>query len=118
MTIDWTKPIQTRDGRRAEFVGRCGPLRDGETVIIVVDNLPEKFYENGQYYCGARISDMDITNVPTRKETREVVAWCVIGSAGLLYVLSPYEDVARRSCGGVFQDVVRLTGTYEVEVAE
>lgn len=119
MSVDWTKPIQTDIGYKAEYLCEYH-FRNGKTRIVIIDtgehSFPESFYENG----GG--SSMNIINVPPRKETREVVAWAVTNKAGGVWSVLLTEAAARHSashcCAPEESHVIRLTGTYEAEVAE
>lgn len=63
MTIDWTKPIQTRDGRKAEFVRRVGV----EYWVVIDDESGKEcmvhYPEAGTYFNRNR-KECDIVNVP------------------------------------------------------
>lgn len=119
---DWSKPIQTVDGRKARLLDELETpaVRDERRVVVVEDlNGYERayvYFENGQFVHG-RNSQNDIINVPPRKVTREVVAWAAVdGGDNELILVTFNKDVADRNAGAFL--VVRLTGTYEVEVAE
>ena len=110
MSVDWTKPIQTDIGYKAEYLCEYH-FRNGKTRIVIIDtgehSFPESFYENG----GG--SSMNIINVPPRKVTREVEAWAVVDKNGTTVTLSCADPTAL-----TLARVVYLTGTYEAEVAE
>ena len=109
MSVDWTKPIQTDIGYKAEYLLEYH-FRNGKTRIVIIDtgehSFPESFYENG----GG--SSMNIINVQSRKVTREVEAWAVVDGGGATIA------VFRKNPALVGPRVIRLTGTVEVEVAE
>jgi hypothetical protein len=118
MSVDWTKPIQTRGGRKARLVCTIPPVGGAETRVVTLDEQSLRlYYEAGNYIRDDRDND-DIINVPPRKETREVVAWAAVDHAGrVLYHgdLSIAETVMSQRKTA---QLVRLTGTYEAEVAE
>ena len=114
MSVDWSKPIQTDIGYKAEYLCEYH-FRNGKTRIVIIDtgehSFPESFYENG------RGSSMNIINVPPRKVTREIEAWAVVDRwDNELMLVTFNKGVADRNAGAFL--VVRLTGTYEAEVAE
>jgi len=75
MTVDWSKPIQTRRGTPARVLGQfesCG----GPRMAVAVerrDNIGETYedlsrvYLNGRFYQD-EASDADIVNAPERRE--------------------------------------------------
>ena len=122
MSVDWTKPIQTEDGDPAELLASWDAPAPGlETRAVAVggglDKVVTLYFENGRYRLGHKCGD-DIINVPPRKETRVVEAWAAVDHAGrVLYHgdLSIAETVMSQRKTA---QLVRLTGTYEAEVAE
>ena len=56
MSVDWTRPIQTDIGYKAEYLCEYH-FRNGKTRIVIIDT-------------GTK-SSMNIINVPPRKVTRE-----------------------------------------------
>ena len=122
MSVDWTKPIQTRDGDRARLVGTLnyGCAREMTRVVVRVGANGKDF--GGVWTCyesGLHRGDSDIINVPPRKETREVEAWVVVDHLGNYRSAWSKEAYAVDDLRG-YPDaqVVRLTGTIEVEVEE
>lgn len=69
MSIDWTKPIQTRDGRPARLLGHI----DAQQPVVVAyvndkeGETVEAFHTDGRYYLYEvdGESKFDIVNVPT-----------------------------------------------------
>lgn len=70
--IDWTKPIQTRDGRKARLLATDFKCRDGSPYAVLIthyDSSGEAFYrfrENGIYWTGEGDYN-DIINVPEKR---------------------------------------------------
>ena len=71
MTFDPTKPVQTRDGRKARII--CTDLKNpgGETIVALVyahDNFeaPILFHSNGRYHIN-RENPRDLINAPETK---------------------------------------------------
>lgn len=72
--IDWTKPIQTRDGRPAKFLHRltgAGPRDCIATVVTNPSGVEALFLhsEDGSFI-GARQSQSDIINIPAAPKLR------------------------------------------------
>lgn len=107
-TLDWTKPIQTRDGRKARVWDE--PLSDGRRVVVVT-------HEGGEEVPGVRLSNgvregwsdgdeggrYDIINAPEPEywlvmrpingpQTMGVPPMCLVG-------VYTYEDFARDKAG-------------------
>lgn len=123
--IDWSKPIQTVDGRKARLLGELmlPAVCDERRVVAVEDPKGyERAYvyiESGQFFHD-RKSQHDIINVPPRKVAREVEAWAVVDRDGTMlghYGTREYanESFVLKNKGA---RIVRLTGTVEVEVEE
>jgi hypothetical protein len=73
MSVDWNKPIQTRDGRKARVV--CMDRKDYQshrTYMCLVDNNGTEavwFYKsNGYIRDDNKNDDLDIINVPEEHE--------------------------------------------------
>lgn len=126
MSVDWTKPIQTKNGLNKRHIGSLHYRGyDNPTRVVVgidkdgrEDGVYNLVHEDGMYYPRSNNYDDHIINVPPRKETREVVAWAAVDHAGrVLYHgdLSIAETVMSQRKTA---QLVRLTGTYEVEVPE
>jgi len=64
--LDWTKPIQTRDGRKARVWDE--PLSDGRRVVVVTSNGTEdiaQYLPHGELACGGDMLEcLDIINAP------------------------------------------------------
>lgn len=69
--IDWTKPIQTRDGRKARVLATDLRGRRNKPIAVVVTTDGEdqicQFFRNGRYSCG-EMWDLDIINAPTKRK--------------------------------------------------
>ena len=114
MSVDWTKPIQTRCGDRVRLVGTVNYGGDRETRVVVRVGKDGKDFGRlwECYESGRQLGENDIFNVPPRKVTREVEAWAVVDGGGATIA------VFRENPALVGQRVIRLTGTVEAEVAE
>ena len=111
MNVDWTKPIQTRDGRKARLLGELKTSSVETERRAVAVECPD-----GSEW-GYTIFEDDIINVPPRKVMREVEAWAIIDGEDHEIMLATFNKaIADRNAGT--STVVRLTGTYEVEVEE
>ena len=126
MSVDWSKPLQTRGGTRAEYVGLIDPpSKDGETIACVIrdiDGVARLYSYHADGSCFAEIPQQtfDIINVPPRKETREIEAWAVVTEDGGVVKCYTSETAATEH-GRIYSSnppVVRLTGTVEIEVHE
>lgn len=122
MSVDWTKPIQTVDGRKARLLGELKTLSvEAESMVVAVERAGgyesvHAYLENGRYF-SYKESPRDIINVPPRKVMREVEAWAIIDGEDHEIMLATFNKaIADRNAGT--STVVRLTGTYEVEVEE
>ncbi len=124
MIVDWTKPIQTVDGRKARLLGelKASSVHNESRVVAVEepngDEHAKSYFEDGQYFSD-RKSQHDIINVPPRRVMREVEAWVVVDHLGNYRSAWSKEAYAVDDLRG-YPDaqVVRLTGTVEVEVEE
>jgi hypothetical protein len=77
MSVDWTRPIQTRDGRKARYMGRMECK--GDCILVAVRNSDSsEEYATTRAESGAYMSDQkkenagDIINSPPPKVTVEV----------------------------------------------
>ena len=72
MTFDPTKPVQTRDGRKARIVSdRLSGGAHKFIAIITHENGCENGYtydEGGYYYCLSNPCGLDLVNVPEKRE--------------------------------------------------
>lgn len=68
MTIDWTKPVQTRDGRSVEIITTKG--RENQPVLGYVADRTElwSWFSDGHFLSQRTYSLNDIVNVPERRE--------------------------------------------------
>ena len=118
MSVDWSKPIQTRGGRKARLVCTIPPVGGAETRVVTLDEQSLRlYYEAGNYIRDDRDND-DIINVPPRKVTREIEAWAVVDDAGDVVFVSHLDHQSRSVADSVAYKLVRLIGAYEAEVAE
>lgn len=66
MSVDWTRPIQTRSGRKARLVG-THKFATGETAVVVVgDGMDESiipYFDNGSCFNLGEHPN-DIVNAP------------------------------------------------------
>lgn len=76
MSVDWTKPIQTRDGREARLI-EITP--DNVTLVVNSGGIWEVFYclTDGFQFQDRRETGEDIINVPPAPDSEEAVeaAW-------------------------------------------
>lgn len=75
MSVDWTKPIQTRDGRKARYI--CEIKAPPYSRLVILDDesnteSPEPYRENGGYMKGGEESILDIINSPPQPVTVEM----------------------------------------------
>ena len=114
MSVDWTKPIQTRSGVRVRLVGAVNYGGARETRVVV--RIGKDGKDLGRlwecYESGRQLGENDIFNVPPRKVTREVEAWAVVDGSGATIA------VFRENPAPAGPRVIRLIGTVEVEVEE
>lgn len=125
MSVEWSKPIQTNDGRKARVL--CADLVGQGLQVAVAVTSRDGLYES-VFTCsiGGISAWIDgngpiiIINVPPRKETREVEAWAVVTSFGRITSTFFTESAARLWSSGFTSPhrIVRLTGTVEIEVQE
>ena len=122
MSVDWTKPIQTRSGDRVRLVGTVNYGGARETRVVVRIGKDGKDFKRlwECYDDGRQLGESDIINVPPRKETREVEAWAIVNDAGEVdFVRDRFSQNATATVAGISDArIVRLTGTVEVEVPE
>lgn len=120
MNVDWSKPIQTRDGRKARLLGELKTSSaETENRVVAVegaggDEGVYPYFENGSYFLHEE-GHRDIINVPPRKVKREVEAWAIIDGEDHEIMLATFNKAIADRNAGTYT-VVRLTGTYEVEV--
>lgn len=101
MAVDWTKPIETRDGRKARYI--CEIISDGYSRVALISDClgnetPETYMENGQYKRLDPDSDMNIINSPPPKVTVETNGTVVAihrDSAGRVYICN-FADEAHK----------------------
>ncbi|MCC3246721.1 hypothetical protein LG047_15580 [Methylocystis sp. WRRC1] len=72
MTFDPTKPVQTRDGRKARIVATDFRGENGETILAAVERHLQpgvedarEYFADGSYTgCGKKV--LDLVNIPER----------------------------------------------------
>ena len=124
--IDWSKPIQTVDGKKARLLGELKTLHTENDNKVVAVELPTgyecvyTYYANGRSFLHKEDHTRDIINVPPRKVTHEVEAWAVVDRDGTMLGHYGTRESANESWVSKNKGarVVRLTGTVEVEVEE
>lgn len=65
MSIDWTKPIETRDGRKAEYIMRISNDEYPRVVKVTHEDGHEAVYgytEAGGYFAEPIMDNMDLRN--------------------------------------------------------
>jgi len=87
MAIDWTKPVQTRDGRKVRVLCTDGPDL-WYSVIGMVDGrlCPETWTIDGVHFANGVTSNLDIINTPDPPVT--VTGWVNVYSdrASIVYL--------------------------------
>jgi len=79
--IDWTKPIQTRDGRRAKLIHKLTCLEGAQPMVCVITNssgneFASTWHQDGRYSDTQCPSQADIINTPPEPVTVEIgEAW-------------------------------------------
>jgi hypothetical protein len=83
MAFDLTKPVQTRDGRKARII--CTDRKgDNYSIIALVtsvydgeeDEDTNMYTTEGLYWCDGQITDLDLINIPERHEHADlIIAW-------------------------------------------
>lgn len=69
--VDWTKPIQTRDGRKARVI--CTDAKKSRSVIVLVENSSggehvHDYEDNGSHYSvNSEAHVLDVINVPEKR---------------------------------------------------
>lgn len=71
--IDWTKPLQTMDGRPARLLGKLET--DTFPMVVAIKRADGRefeacYTEDGFYYLGKVTDTCDLRNVPTKKSRR------------------------------------------------
>lgn len=70
MSIDWTKPVQTRDGRKVVIYCTDAPGTERVHGRVEGSGWPLSWQADGAYKCGGA-SSLDLINAPEPKR----VAW-------------------------------------------
>jgi hypothetical protein len=114
MTFDPTKPVQTRDGRKARII--CTDLNDcdGEKIVALISygdghEEPSTFYPDGKYYRSRECTD-DLINVP------EMISyWMNVYPSGLPGYLTREAADAVAKCGRTAVVEIRMSDGKLVE---
>lgn len=89
MTIDFTKPVQTRDGRKVRILCTDAKSAAGSVVAIIKDDdgydLVDHWYRNGNYRSDASNDARDLINVPPPKRKTQVHVHLRRDSEGEIY---------------------------------
>ncbi len=72
MSIDWTKPVQTRDGRKVTIYTTTAPTEHPVHGYVEGWGGPT-FWTSGGLFLGDAESDEDLINVPEAPEPKRVV---------------------------------------------
>ncbi len=106
--IDWQRPIQTRDGRKAEFLRHINVSNAFSVLVLLTDEEGDQesdtYTEEGRCYKREESVD-DVVNVaPMTEEVETGATWCnVYRQSEGLYFSSSYssrEEVARLAGSG------------------
>lgn len=119
MSFDPTKPVQTRDGRKARILATDLRSDTGETIVAVwmdSDGLEEvgSFHSDGAYLSDGRASGEDLLNITERRVLRYRVALMRVDNIEFLSFAESHTIADSLSVHG---DFVRWLGDWrEVEV--
>lgn len=112
MTIDFSKPVQTRDGRKVRVLCTDGPNRDRPIVGFVEgDTDPSTWTKEGLYSEHGSPSPRNLINAPERVE-RWVPMFCEKGH-GAMAALRDSREAAIDARVGLFPVLALLRITYE-----
>lgn len=70
-TLDLTKPVQTRDGRKVRLLCTDGPKGRPVVGLVGDEDFPISWLSDGAYYVGALESIYDLINTPATPRTFE-----------------------------------------------
>lgn len=70
MTIDFTKPVQTRDGRKVRIICTDGPK--GRPIVGIKEDSDVMCWASDGMHCGLPPCDSDLLNAPPVKHVRYV----------------------------------------------
>jgi len=70
-SLDLTKPVQTRDGRKVRVLCTDGPKGRPLVGLVGDEDFPISWLSDGAYYVGALESIYDLINTPTAPRTFE-----------------------------------------------
>lgn len=69
--IDFTKPVQTKNGLPVRIL--CTDAPGSQPIVGIVNDEPQSWYTNGQFFFGEdNPSNSDLENVPSQKITKEI----------------------------------------------
>ena len=110
MTIDWTKPLQTRDGRKARVVATDIATKDEYTHAALVmdedgDESLETYTKEGLWWVSGGLQDKDLVNAPEKRSV-----WINAYDNGKL----GYEFSSREEADATNKDIGRRTGILQV----
>lgn len=83
MTIDFTKPVQTRDGQPVTILTTERASSTYPVVGLLKDEIIHIFTDEGRFNCSGHDHKMDLMNVPVR-HTREVWLNVYPGNIGIV----------------------------------
>lgn len=91
MTIDWSKPVQTRDGRPVEIITTKGRDRLYPVMGYIADNTaPDHWDSKGRFYAGQTAGcPADLVNVPEEREL-----WLNVNEGGVFFGYDTKQDAA------------------------
>ena len=78
--VDFSKPVQTRDGRKAIVVGTNFNFKGGESVLAVITQnsgfqVSRMYYQEGQFIKSG-LSGTDLINIPQPRKHADIIkAW-------------------------------------------
>lgn len=80
MTIDWTKPVQTRDGRKVRVLCTDGPEKHPVIGIVEGCGYPNSWAIDGTYCWDNPDHSLTVVQVP--EPEREIVMWVNVWQDG------------------------------------
>jgi hypothetical protein len=118
MTFDPTKPVQTRDGRKARII--CTDVDGAKTIIALVkdsvgDEIPRCYFQDGRYFTYESHSPNDLINVP---ETKSYWANVYPDRPGALWLHKEDCSTMAQSCERTSILEIRMCGGKHVETIQ